>query len=85
MLAECRPVYETLPGWPETISGIKRFSRLPRNVKNYLQRIEELTGTPIDIVSVGPDRDQTIVLREPLCSQAQRPETKAKPARTQRR
>jgi adenylosuccinate synthase len=65
VLKECRPVYETLPGWAETISGIKRFGRLPKNVKSYLWRIEELTGVPIDIVSVGPDRDQTIVIKNP--------------------
>jgi adenylosuccinate synthase len=64
-LEECRPVYETLPGWTETTSGVKRFARLPQNVKAYLRRIEELTGVPIDIVSIGPDRDQTIVLRNP--------------------
>jgi adenylosuccinate synthase len=64
-LEECRPVYETLPGWSETTSGVKRFARLPQNVKAYLRRIEELTGVPIDIVSIGPDRDQTIVLRNP--------------------
>jgi adenylosuccinate synthase len=65
VLEECRPVYETLPGWTETISGIQRFSRLPKNVKSYLRRIEELTGIPIGIVSVGPDRDQTIVIKNP--------------------
>jgi adenylosuccinate synthase len=65
VLEECRPVYETLPGWAEAISGIRRFSRLPKNVKGYLRRIEELTGVPIDIVSVGPDRDQTIVIKNP--------------------
>jgi adenylosuccinate synthase len=66
VLEECRPVYEALPGWPETISGIKRLGRLPKNVKNYLRRIEELTGTPIEIVSVGPDRDQTILIKNPF-------------------
>jgi adenylosuccinate synthase len=76
MLAECRPVHETLPGWSQTISGIKSYRRLPRNVKNYLARIEELTGTPIDIISVGPDRDQTIVLRNPYV----RPRPAKKPA-----
>jgi len=66
VLEECHPVYETLPGWSETISGIKSFSRLPRKVKNYLRRIEELTATPIGILSVGPERDQTIVLTNPF-------------------
>jgi adenylosuccinate synthase len=65
VMEECRPVYETLPGWTETISGIRSYARLPKNVKMYLRRIEELTSTPIDIVSIGPDRDQTIVLRNP--------------------
>jgi adenylosuccinate synthase len=65
-LEECRPVYETLPGWTETTSGVRSFTRLPRNVKGYLRRIEELTGVPIDIVSIGPDRGQTIVLRTPF-------------------
>ena len=65
VLEECRPVYETLPGWTETTSGVRSYARLPKNVKGYLRRIEELTGTPIDIVSIGPDRDQTIILRNP--------------------
>ena len=65
VLEECRPVYETLPGWTETTSGVRSYARLPKNVKGYLRRIEELTGAPIDIVSIGPDRDQTIVLRNP--------------------
>ena len=65
VLDECRPVYETLPGWPEEISGVTSYRRLPKNVRSYLDRIAELTETPIDIVSVGPDRDQTMVLRNP--------------------
>jgi adenylosuccinate synthase len=65
VLEECRPVYETLEGWTEDITGIRSYARLPRNVKAYLRRIEELTATPIDVVSIGPDRDQTIVLRNP--------------------
>jgi adenylosuccinate synthase len=65
VLEECRPVYETLSGWAETISGIHSYSKLPRNAKNYLRRIEQLSGALIDIVSVGPDREQTIVIRNP--------------------
>jgi adenylosuccinate synthase len=66
VLGECKPIYETLPGWPENISGIRKLEDLPENVKSYLNRIETLIQTPIDIVSVGPDRDQTIVLRNPF-------------------
>jgi adenylosuccinate synthase len=85
VLQECRPVYETLPGWSETISGITSYSRLPRNVKNYLRRIEQLTGAPIDIVSVGPDREQTIVKRNPYVRQRPVPKSKLKSTRTKRR
>ena len=66
VLGDCKPVYETLPGWPENISGIRKLEDLPQNVRNYLNRIEALAKTPIDIISVGPDRDQTIVLRNPF-------------------
>ena len=65
VLSECKPVYETLPGWSEDISGIRKLEDLPANVRGYLRRIEELTRTQIQIVSVGPDRDQTIVLQHP--------------------
>jgi adenylosuccinate synthase len=66
VLAECKPIYETLPGWPEDISGIKNFDDLPQNVKNYLKRIEALIDTPISIVSVSPERDATMVLSNPF-------------------
>ena len=85
VLGECRPVYETLPGWSETISGIRSFNRLPRNVKAYLRRIEELTGVPIDIISVGPDRDQTIVMKNPYIRKRAPVKPKPKPARPKRR
>ena len=62
VLGQCSPVYETLPGWSENISKIRRYDDLPQNTKNYLKRIEELTETKIDIVSVGPGREETIVL-----------------------
>ena len=78
MLEQCRPVYETLPGWPENISGATTYRQLPKNVRSYLDRIVELTETPIDIVSVGPDRDQTIVLRNPYLKKRT---TRATPAR----
>ena len=66
VLGACQPVYESLPGWQEDISGIRKFEDLPSNVKGYLERIAALTETPVSIISVGPDREQTIVLRNPF-------------------
>ena len=66
VLAECKPIYETLPGWSENISDIKKQENFPVNVINYLDRIAELTQTPIHIISVGADREQTIVLKNPF-------------------
>lgn len=65
-LAACKPIYEELPGWSESTLGIKTFAALPKNAQNYLLRIEKLAGIPIDIISTGPDRQETIVLRHPL-------------------
>jgi adenylosuccinate synthase len=62
----CEPVYETLPGWQETTAGIKRFEDLPEAARNYLKRIEEICEAPVAIVSTGPDREETIVLRHPF-------------------
>ena len=66
ILGSCKPVYEVLPGWPEDISNIRKIEDLPQNAKHYLNRIEELTETPIDIISVGPGREETIVVNIPL-------------------
>lgn len=60
------PVYEALPGWCESTFGIKSFGDLPQAAKNYIKRIEELTETPIDIISTGPDRLETMILRDPF-------------------
>jgi len=65
VLADSKPVYETLRGWTEDISGLKKLEDFPPNARSYLDRIAELTETDIHIVSVGPDRDQTIVLKHP--------------------
>ena len=65
-LADCQPVYEEMPGWRESTVGITRYEDLPANARAYLERIGELAGVPIDIISTGPDRDQTIVLRHPF-------------------
>ncbi len=63
VLSQCEPVYETVPGWSEDISSIRSHEDLPENTKSYLKRIEALTETPIDIISVGPGRDETIVMK----------------------
>jgi len=57
------PVYESMPGWSEVTVGARRLEDLPDAAKNYISRIEELTGAPVDVVSTGPDRVETIVLR----------------------
>jgi adenylosuccinate synthase len=62
----CQPVYEELPGWRTDITGAKSFDELPENARSYVRRLEELAGCPIVMVSVGPRRDQTIVLRNPF-------------------
>lgn len=61
----CKPVYETLPGWSESTLGIKRLEDLPANARAYLERVEAVCGVPIDIISTGPDREETIVRRHP--------------------
>jgi adenylosuccinate synthase len=62
----CEPVYEELPGWKESTVGITAYRELPANARRYLERVQELTGVPVDVVSTGPDREQTIVLRHPF-------------------
>lgn len=61
----CTPVYETFPGWTETTFGATSWDALPANARAYLKRVEEVIGAPIDMVSTGPDREHTIVLRHP--------------------
>ena len=65
-LERCHPVYEDLPGWMESTVGIKSHERLPKNAQAYLERIERLAGVPIDLISTGPDREETIVRRHPF-------------------
>ena len=60
-----QPVYEEVPGWSESTVGAKTLAELPANALAYIKRVEELVGAPIDIVSTGPDRNETIVLRHP--------------------
>ena len=60
------PVYEELPGWSESTFGVKRLEDLPENARNYLKFVEEQIGAPIDIISTGPERTETIILRHPF-------------------
>ncbi|MFZ6726003.1 adenylosuccinate synthase [Undibacterium sp. MH2W] len=62
----CEAIYEEMPGWSESTVGAKSMEALPVNARNYIKRIEELVGVPIDMVSTGPDREETIVLRHPF-------------------
>lgn len=64
-VAACVPVYEEFPGWNESTFGVKTWDALPEAARVYLKRIEEVVGIPIDMVSTGPDRDETILLRHP--------------------
>jgi len=64
--ADCQPVYEDMPGWADSTVGVTAYEDLPQNAQDYLARIEELVETPVDIISTGPDRDQTIIKRDPF-------------------
>lgn len=63
---KAKPVYVELPGWPESTVGINEFSKLPKNAQSYIRFLEEKVGVPVDIISTGPDRNETIVLRDPF-------------------
>ena len=65
-LAQCTPIYEEMPGWKEDVSEARSIDQLPEQARAYLQRIEEITGVPLSIISVGPGREQTITLKEPF-------------------
>ena len=66
LFEKCQPVYEELPGWQSPTSDIRRFEDLPPNAKAYVRRLEELTRCPVSLISVGPGREQTIVVRPVL-------------------
>ncbi|MFM8557829.1 MAG: adenylosuccinate synthase [Betaproteobacteria bacterium] len=67
-LAECEPVYEDMPGWTASTVGVRTWEQLPVNAQRYLQRLSDVAGAPIDMVSTSPDRLDTIVLRDPFNS-----------------
>jgi adenylosuccinate synthase len=64
--AECKPVYEELPGWKSSTVGIREYGKLPPVARDYLERIEKVTGTSIDMVSTGADREETIIRKHPF-------------------
>jgi adenylosuccinate synthase len=64
--ADCVPVYEELPGWQQSTVGITNYDELPIEARNYLDRMQEILAVPIDLISTGPDRDQTIVVQHPF-------------------
>ncbi|HTM85327.1 MAG TPA: adenylosuccinate synthase [Mycobacterium sp.] len=72
-LPRAEPVYEELPGWSEDISGARTFDELPAAARDYVQRVEELSGAPVSCIGVGPGRDQTIVRRDVTGAVAERP------------
>jgi len=61
----CEPVLIEMPGWSESTVGAEKYEDLPQAARDYLKKVEELVGTPIDIISTGPDRAETMVLRNP--------------------
>ncbi len=65
-LERCEPVYESLPGWTESTVGVKHFEALPKAAQAYLKRMESLCDVPVDMISTGPDREETIVLQHPF-------------------
>ena len=64
-ITDCQPIYDTFPGWSGSTAGITQWDELPLNARRYLERVQEFIGAPIDMVSTGPDRDHTILLRHP--------------------
>ena len=65
-IAHCEPIFEDHAGWSENTYGVKTWDGLPKSAQTYLKRIETLVGTPIDLVSTGPDREETVVVRHPF-------------------
>ncbi|HZP85184.1 MAG TPA: adenylosuccinate synthase [Burkholderiales bacterium] len=67
-LAQCEPIYEEIPGWKQTTLGVRRYEDLPREARTYLSRVADVCGVPLDMISTGAERDDTIVLRHPFGS-----------------
>ena len=69
-IARCTPIYETLPGWSESTVGVTEYDRLPVAARQYLERIEEIGGVPVHLISTSPDRAHTILRRHPFAASA---------------
>ncbi len=67
-IARCKPIYEVIPGWSETTVGVTEMDKLPATARRYLERIAEVTGVPVHVVSTSPDRDHTILLHNPFAA-----------------
>ena len=65
-LAECEPIYEEIPGWTQTTLGVRRYDDLPKQARAYLTRLAEVCGVPVDMISTGAEREDTIVRRHPF-------------------
>jgi adenylosuccinate synthase len=65
-IARCKPIYETMPGWSDSTVGITDYAKLPPQARAYLERIAQVTGVPIHLISTSPDRDHTIMVRHPF-------------------
>ena len=65
-IARCKPVYEVMPGWSESTHGVTVYAQLPQAARNYLERISEVTGVPIAMISTSPDRAHTIMVEFPF-------------------
>ena len=65
-IADCKPIYETMPGWTDSTVGVTDYDKLPAAAQNYLERIESITGVPVAVISTSPDRDHTILRHKPF-------------------
>lgn len=67
-ISRCQPIYEKIPGWTQSTVGVRRYEDLPTNARRYLERIEQVTGVPIAMISTSPDRDHTILVHNPYAT-----------------
>ena len=65
-ILQAEPVYETCAGWSEDLSGCRRWQELPAAARRYVERVESLVGVPVDLISIGPNRDETIARTDPF-------------------